>query len=565
MSTAGLLLLLSANSLGFNTESISLRTPNASQLDSFRWQAIESPQYAGESIAVVIRALDENGNDYPFNGTASLATTLDDSNSYVRPSYVEFRNGVCGTKVIVTIADSLALRCSKAGTTASGTSNVFQVLPGAANRLMAILPGEQLAPGVQGGRSGRPADRLAGDTFDFEVFLTDKWFNPIDESDDSVYFGTDDRFGQLPAGGELSNGTGSFAASLRTAGQHHVFTMPALGESLIADTSSTVSVFAGPYTQLLLLAPGESLLPGDTTSSVSDAPGKSGTPDEQYLQVPFAITVYPCDRCWNLVAGPGDTVYLASYFPFAFWPTGVKLLDSAVFSSVQFTTPGPNQLVWATDPTNGDKSYGTWLNIRAWGATLEVTAPDTIRSGETTQVLTRVFDANGDPIVATVVQSSVVRGSGTILDPALLTDTLGYVTARFVCMPSPASEQDSIKISSGEADTTIGIYVRHLSDSLFAFPNPFGSVNSNRTLIFYSLRRTSSVRVTIYDPFGNEVWAKRFSQGEPGAMLGDNTIYWDGTNKKGQRVASGIYLVQILGTLGTGIDYKSLYRVGVVW
>jgi hypothetical protein len=176
-----------------------------------------------------------------------------------------------------------------------------------------------------------------------------------------------------------------------------------------------------------------------------------------------------------------------------------------------------------------------------------------------------VFDANGDPVVAATVQYSVVKGSGAMFEPALLTDTIGYATAHFVCTPSPASEQDSIRISAGDADTVIGIYVRHLSDSLFAFPNPFGSINRDRTQIFYSLHRASSVRVTIYDPFGNEVWVRRYNRNEPGGLFGDNTVYWDGTNNKGQRVANGIYLIQVLGTINTGIDFKSLYRIGVVW
>jgi flagellar hook assembly protein FlgD len=48
-------------------------------------------------------------------------------------------------------------------------------------------------------------------------------------------------------------------------------------------------------------------------------------------------------------------------------------------------------------------------------------------------------------------------------------------------------------------------------------------------------------------------------------MFGDNTVYWDGRNNKGRRVASGVYLIQVLGRTGTVIDFKSLYRVGVVW
>jgi len=556
MSAAvGMLVLLSANPLGFNTEANVVTAANTAELTSFEWQYISSPQYAGEPISVRILAKDEDGDSLPWNGVAFLTTTRD---SYIYPEIVQFSAGVCDTNVIVTIADSLALQC-EAGS-ASGTSNVFEVLPGAADRLVVILPGERLTPGVAGGRAGRPDDHSAGDTFSFLVYLTDSCFNQIEARDDSVFFSSTDGFAQLPAGGVLSDGVGSFAASLRTAGQRRIISRPA-DASLSADTSSAARINAGPFTQMLLVAPGEDLLPGDTATSAWQTPGKTGTPDPQYLLTPFSVTVYPCDRCWNRVTGTGDTVFLHSDFPFEFLPAAVELGDAAVFDQVRFSTAGSNQSIWAVNQANGDKSYATRLNIRALGVTLEITAPDTTRSGETTEVLIRVLDANGDPIVATLVKDSVVMGSGRMLEPALLTDTLGYATAYFLCMPSPASEQDSIRISTSAADTVIGIYVKHLSDSLFAYPNPFGSVNSPTTQIFYSLQRSSSVKVMIYDQFGNKV------RTVPGATgrAGDNTVSWDGRNDKGHRVASGIYLIQVLGTLNTGIDFRSMYRIGVVW
>jgi len=558
MSVAlGLLFLLGVSSHEFNTEAFSVADHNPIRLTSFEWQAIPSPQYAGESIGVVILAKDENGNSYPYNGSALLSTTR---GAYVYPTVVGFSNGVCDTNAIVTLAESLALRCFT--DSASGTSNVFEVLPGGPKRLVAILPGEQLAPGVPGGRVGRPDDQTAGDTFSFQVYLTDDWFNVIGLRTDSVYFDSDDSFAQLPSGGQLSNGTGSFTGGLRAAGQRHIFAMPALGESLRTDTSSAVNVFPGPFENMLLVAPGETLTPGDTAHQ--EMPGKSGTPNPQYLRTPFDVTVYPCDRCWNQVTGPGDTVFLRSDFPFEFLPAGVELRDAALFS-VQFNTPGPNQSIWAVDQTNGNESYATRLNIRAFGVALEITAPDTVRSGETTLVLIRVLDANGAPIVATRVQTSVVRGSGRMLVPALLTDTLGFTTAHFLCTPSPAAERDSIRVSSGGADTVIGIYVSHLSDSLFAFPNPFGSINRDRTLISYYLQRSLPVTLTIYDPFGNEVWSRHFRQNEPGAESGDNVVYWNGTNSRGHRVANGIYVIQVLGTLHTGIESRNSYRIGVIW
>jgi len=562
MSAAvGLLVLLSVNPLGFNTGAVAVTAPNPAQLDSFEWHAILSPQHADESFGVTIFAKDENGDNYDYDGPAFLSTSL---GAYVQPAVVQFNNGVCDTNIIVTLADSQSLQCLAGA--ASGTSNVFEVLPGLPNRLVAILPGEQLAPGVSGGRSGQPDNQTAGDTFSFQVYVTDSCFNRIWVRSDSVYFGSDDGFAQLPSGGKLSYGLGSFAGSLRTAGQRHIFTRPALSSSLRADTSSAVKVTPGVFENMLLLVPGETLTPGDA-SPPDSMPGKVGTPYTQYLQVPFTVTVLACDRCWNPVTGPGNTVYLQSGGPDSCSPAAAELRDSVRFS-FQFNRRGDNCPIWVRDSVARTQSYVTYLDVRARGTTLEVVdslTPDTVRSGETAQVVVRVRDANGDPIQTALVQTSVTKGSGRMLEPALLTDTLGFTTAHFLCTPSPASEQDSIRVSSGDADTVFGIYVSHLSDSLFAFPNPFGSINVDQTQIFYHLQRSSTVTITIYDSFGNEVWTRHFEQNGPGGQTGDNIVPWDGTNNKGQLVASGIYLIQVLGTLHTGIDFRSLYRVGVVW
>lgn len=555
--TVGLLLLLSAGPIGLTAgdEPVSLYKPAV--LTSFEWQSIDSPQYAGESIDVVILAMDDSGNSYPLNGIALLSTTLGDQ--FVYPSYVQFNDGICNSRVVVTIAESLALRCSR--DTVSGTSEVFEVLPGAPKRLMVILPGEQLTPGLTGGRAGSPDEQTAGDSFSFEVYRTDGWFNQVDQSNDSVELDSDNRFDRLPAGGRLPNGTGSFPIVMHAAGERHITAK--LARSLLEDISSPVTVRPGPYKNMLLIAPGEVLMPGDT-SPLESLPGKEGTPSPQYLREPFGVNVYACDSFWNPRDGLGDTVFVRSDVKDSCTPSANELTDSVRFS-FQFNQRGENRPLWVRDSLTGAESYITYLDVRARGASLSAIAPDTVRSGETAQVLIRVVDVHGEQIPAALVRTSVVKGTGTMIEPELLTDTAGYATAHFVCTPSPASEQDSIRITSDNAIAVIGIYVKHLSDSLFAFPNPFGSINQDRTLIFYSLQKAVSVKVRIYDPFGNRVWTRSFSQGEPGAQFGDNTIYWDGTNNKGKRVASGIYVIQVLGTTTTSIDFRSLYRVGVVW
>jgi hypothetical protein len=351
----GLLVLLSVNSLGFSTEPSPVVGPIPTRLTSFEWRVITSPQYADVPFDVTILAKDENGASFPFNGNAFLYTT---SGPYVYPAAVRFSNGVCDTSVVVTLAESLAMRCFTES--AGGTSNVFEVLPGIPKRLVAILPGEHLAPGVPGGRAGLPDSQTAGDTFSFLVYVTDDWFNRIGLRDDSVYFGSDDRFARLPAGGRLSNGTGSFTGNLRTAGQRRIFTRPADGSPLRADTSTAFPVMPRGYGALLLLLPGEQPLPGDTATDPQQTPGKSGEPLPQRANIPFPVIVYACDDCWNSAAGPGDTVLLKSDFAFVSEPPFAALTDSVVFDGT-FAFADSNQNLWAEDPQWPLRSYTSWL------------------------------------------------------------------------------------------------------------------------------------------------------------------------------------------------------------
>jgi hypothetical protein len=400
------------------------------------------------------------------------------------------------------------------------------------------------------------------------VYLTDGWCNPVRSRTDSVYFSSGDSFARLPAGGEIINGRGQFTAALRRAGLQMIFARPAAGMPFQTDTSSVISVNPGPFSQLLIILPGEEHLPGDTASYGWITPGKSGTPVAQFVHEPFAVKVYPCDRCWNRVTATGLPVALHSEFAAEFQPAELELGDSAVFSARYFF-PGSNQDIWVADRNNQYVSYRTRLEIKARGSRLEILAPDTVFAGETAYIRVVVRDANDQPVTAAVCRFEVVRGSGEMLDQALLTDTLGLVIARFLCTRARFGEFDTIRISSGTAESLISIYVNIPDSSLLAgkivaFPNPFG-FNRDAAEIYYYLNRSSPIDIRIYDPFGNEVFGSTFRQGEPGARAGINRVIWDGRNQSGRRVASGVYVVQIIGQLHTGTTFKSTYRLGVVW
>lgn len=536
------------------------------QLNSFEFTAVPSPRTAGDSFTVTIVARDPSGGIYPYNGSALLSTSRDALWSYVRPNLVTFQNGVWQGQAIVTLAESLNLRCVEPQNLVTGQSNIFGVFSGPPVRFLTILPGEQAAPGSPSGRLPTPPqNQVAGEEFALAVHLTDRWHNTVAARSDSVYFTSSDSFAVIPPG-RLSDGSGIFAATLRTAGVRRILCSPGSGSPVAADTSSLLTIAPGSYDRLLLLLPGETHLPGDNAAQPWQTPGKSGEPDPQFLRLPFPVTVIGTDNCWNRVRVAAESVALTSDFSFAPVPPQAELDSGATFQ-VSFLSAGSNQNIRAT-ALSGRDSYMSWLDIRSLATALAIEAPDTVRAGETAFVRVTLRDANGGPVVTAPCRFAVVAGSGDMLDTALLSDTLGRVTARFLCTRARGDEHDTIKVF---ADTTayVGIFVEMPDSSLLdggivVFPNPFG-FNQDRAEITYFLRSAAPMELTIYDTFGNEVISWRFGIGQEGARSGVNRVRWDGRNANGRRVANGIYLVQVIGERHTGTTFRGTQRIGVVW
>ncbi len=551
-----------------NSMSVALGLLIVAQLNSFEFTEIVSPQVAGDSFSITVVAKDESGGVYPFNGAALLSTSEDDYWGYVYPTLITFSNGVWQDRILVTLAESLSLKCLEPQSLAEGLSNRFEMISGAPDQFDIILPGEELAPGSPGGRlPGQPDSHTAGDTFDFDVYLTDAWHNVVAGRNDSVYFSATDAFARLPAPDTLSGGTATFSVSFREADTQRLVVYPAGGSQLEPDSSSEFDVIPGPFEQLLVLLPGETALPGDTTTPVWLAPGKDGDPSPQYVQTPFDVAVYGCDHCWNVVDAVPDTVRLLSDFSFSSEPTEGELGAGTVFQAA-FGSAGLNQNIWAAEVNGGYSSYRSTFDVLALGKILEVTAPDTVRAGETAYVHVRLLDVNHVPIVAAPVRFAVIAGSGDMLDSALLTDTLGRGTARFLCSRARYDETDTIRVSA-DTSVDVDIYVQMPDESLLdgeiiAYPNPFG-FNRDRVEIAYYLPRSVEVHAAIYDPFGNVVIEWRFPAGSEGGLSGLNRIYWDGRNSARRRVANGIYVLHVLAQLHTGTIFNNTHRIGVVW
>ena len=548
--------------------SVALGLLLVAQLNSFEFSPLDSSRIAGDSFSITIVARDPYGGIYPFNGIALLSTTRDAyPNTFVRPDSISFNNGVWQQKVIVTLAESLALRCEEPQSQVSGLSDTFEVLSGPPDKLLLVLPGETHAPGLPSGRTGSALPEYAGRSFDFDVYVTDEWSNTVRGRNDSVRFDATDSFAVLPTAARLSNGRGVFAATLRQAGQHNLSASPSGGSTVQSGTSSDFLVRAGAFNRLLLVLPGETPLPGDPTPTGNhwETPGKSGRPAPQYIRSPFFVKVYACDDCWNRVSIPSDSIELGSDFQFTSVPDAAGLRDSAVFM-VEFTNSGMNQNIWASEIWGSRTTYPTLFDVLSFPTFIDVSAPDTVRAGETAYVQVTLTDANREP-VETWCHFSVFHGSGRMLDDSVYSAPLGRVrNARFLCDATRGAEWDSIEISAGpQAFKHIGIYVdRPDSSAIGAYPNPFG-FNLESATIWYFLETASQTDVNVYDPFGNPVRSWSFSSGRPGGQRGLNRVQWDGRNDRGRRVANGIYVVQVLALRHTGTTFRQNLRIGVVW
>lgn len=131
------------------------------------------------------------------------------------------------------------------GTAATGSATVTPLRPGSLNRIVLLLPGETLTPGVSPGKSGTPLPQVSGRTFNgVDVFATDQYWNPVEPSlYPSIAYSTDDPSGAVilpPAGAMASNARLDESVRLITSGTRRV-TVTASGP-INASSESTVIV-----------------------------------------------------------------------------------------------------------------------------------------------------------------------------------------------------------------------------------------------------------------------------------------------------------------------------------
>lgn len=537
------------------------------QLDHFQFSfPAGMNQTAGDSFPVDIVAIDASGDTWNTSFQANLSTTR--GAQYINPTLAYFINGVWNGYPIITLADTLRMICSFS--TIIDTSTRLTIDPNSTTHIILLTPGETHTPGIKPGKFGSPGSHYAGENFDATVYLTDDWFNPVGTGSDSIYFSSTDQFGYLP-GGRLTNGGGVFTLHFRTSGAQDLYGYD-YNTQIVGDTSSPIMVFSENYTRLLVLLPGETHLPGDTTTDIFNTPGKSGNPNPQYVGEAFPVNVYSCDSFWNLNTSTNNyQIDLFSNFPFNSYPS-IALLQNGIahFDSVIYDSAGENQDMWAQDINNYITSYLNRINIYARARFISAVADsDTMSAGHITEVHATVMDINQNPLWNKLVQFEVSSGNGVMLDTTDFTDSLGVATVRFFASSPFFDETDTIRVTSDTAVAFVDIYIQ-VPESLVtqgevvAYPNPLRTQDRKVTLLYY-LPSACNVKILVYDTFGNPVRKWELAPNDEGSRLGLNRFEWDGKDQKRRRVASGAYIVQIIGYSHTENFFNRTAKVGVVW
>src|SRR5205814_1117823 len=202
---------------------------NTQATTHFSVTASPSSITAGGTTSVTVTALDAgNSTVTSYSGTVHFTST---DGQAILPADSTLTNGA-GT-FTVTLKTS-----GNQTVTATGTRNIISVAAAAATHFTVSAP----------------ASATAGSAFSFTVTALDQFNNTSTGYGGMVHFTSSDGQAVLPSNSTLTNGTGTFSATLKTAGSQSITATDTVTSS-ITGTSNAITVNAAAATHLTVSAP----------------------------------------------------------------------------------------------------------------------------------------------------------------------------------------------------------------------------------------------------------------------------------------------------------------------
>ena len=288
-------------------------TVNAGALAKFVIATISSPQTAGVAFNVTVTAQDANGNTVAnYNGDGNKANLTSTGALVGSPiTTASFTNGMVVQSVTITNTGNFTI-------TAVGTGQ-GNGIGGVPSNLFTVNAGPAASLTVSA-----PASATAGTAFNFTVTAKDSFGNVATGYAGAVKFNSTDAQAVLPANSALTNGTGTFSATLKTAGVRTITGTDTVNGS-IAGVSGNITVSAGSATALVVTAP--------TSATAGTA---------------FNFTVTAKDAFSNVATGYAGMVKFSSTDAQAVLPANSALTNGTGTFSATLKTAG-TQIITATD------------------------------------------------------------------------------------------------------------------------------------------------------------------------------------------------------------------------
>jgi predicted secreted protein len=254
-----------------------------------------------------------------------------------------------------------------------------------------------------------PTTAEAGTAFNMTVTALDPSNNVMTGYTGTVHFTSTDSMAVLPADATLTNGTGTFSASLDTAGNQTI-TATDTATAAITGTTSTIGVSAATTgTHFVVSAPSA------TTAGTA-----------------FNLTVTAQDPFNNVATGYSGTVHFTSTDAAAVLPADATLTNGTGVFNATLATVG-NQTITATDTVTASITGTTApTTVSAGAAThFSLNTPTTVTTGASLPITVTALDSfnNTDTAFAGTVHFTSTDGSAVLPADSTLSNGAGTFSA----------------------------------------------------------------------------------------------------------------------------------------
>ncbi len=348
---------------GTTKESVSTDIPvDPDTADYFEFdELIGDTQYTTQSFQINVTAYDESGNvATAYNASAQVTCSI--GGQYINPNTIQFSGGRATAWVQITKrVMGIGVTVTVTAGSNSVTSNSFQVYAGPFTELLVLLTGEVYTAGLGNGKApGSPPTQInAGESTTVTIYATDACWNIINTSaqinDIRCPTGYID---PPPLPFTLVDGEGECQVTFRTAAginERQIIRVSGDGRE---GESTPLIVSPGPYSELVLVAPGEQLDPGTFALN-----GKSGSATTQTAGVSFDnLIVAATDEYWNPSGFPDFIQFYSGEDPEGDWYAEVQFAGSDPWTYKYMKNPVEN----FSDNTLIELASPQWVGVRGW-------------------------------------------------------------------------------------------------------------------------------------------------------------------------------------------------------